>query len=59
MSKDLGDCLLLSIWEEVCVPLSHFIGLVSDPGIDHSLINFASGTVTDEAVTKDMPAAKS
>ena len=41
----------------MAVSLPHFLGLMSAPGVDHSLVDASAGTVRNERVPEDVPAA--
>ena len=49
--------MLLNFWKKMRVAFSHFIGLMSNPGIDHSLIDSNGCTVADKAMAEDVPAS--
>lgn len=43
--KDADNRSVFLIREKMPIPSNHFVGLVSDPGVDHALVDTFSGTV--------------
>ena len=51
-------CFVLLFRKKMRVAFSHFLGLVTAPGVDGSLINTLRCTVRNERVAENMPATE-